>query len=162
MLLRQTGFTYSACGLFTKNKERIQKFKEIGYSRYVYQNELDKACFQHDMVYGDFKDLTRRTASDNILCDKAFTLLKIPKYDGYQRALASVAYQFIDKTSALLARSETLATRDKSVSSRAIKNENMSSKELVKELHKPIIIKFKKRKVHSGTIFGVLILLISN
>ena len=93
---------------------------------------------------------------------KHLTLLKIPKYDGYQRALASVAYQFIDKTSALLARSETLATRDKSVSSRAIKNENMSNKELVKELHKPIIIKFKKRKVHSGTIFGVLILLISN
>ena len=79
MLLRQTGFTYSACGLFTKNKERIQKFKEIGYSRYVYQNELDKACFQHDMAYGDFKDLTRRTASDNILCDKAFNITKNSK-----------------------------------------------------------------------------------
>ena len=50
MNLRQPGFTYSACGLFTKNKERIQKFKETENSRYIYQNELDKACFQHDMV----------------------------------------------------------------------------------------------------------------
>ena len=69
MHLRQPGFTYSAWGQFTKSKERIQKFKETGDSRYIYQNELDKACFQHDMVYGDFKDLTRRTASDKILRD---------------------------------------------------------------------------------------------
>ena len=62
MHLRQPGFTYSACGPFTKNKERIQKFKETGNSRYIYQNKIDKACFQHDMAYGDFKDLTRRTA----------------------------------------------------------------------------------------------------
>ena len=65
--VRQPGFIYSACGPFTKNKERIQKFKEIGDSRYIYHNELDKACFQDDMAYGDFKDLTRRTASDKIL-----------------------------------------------------------------------------------------------
>ena len=61
MYLRESGFTYSACGPFTINKDRIQKFKEIGDSRYV-SNELDKACFQHDMAYGDFKDLTRRIA----------------------------------------------------------------------------------------------------
>ena len=61
MHLRQPGFTYGACGPFTKNKERIQKFKETGDSRYIYQNELDKACFQYDMAYGDFKDLARRT-----------------------------------------------------------------------------------------------------
>ena len=48
------GFIYSACGPFTKNKERIEAFKETGDSRYIYQNELDKACFQHDMTYGDF------------------------------------------------------------------------------------------------------------
>ena len=53
--LRQPGFTYSACGRFTKNKKRIQKIKETGDSRYIYQNETDKACFQHDMAYGDFK-----------------------------------------------------------------------------------------------------------
>ena len=74
MHLRQPGFTYSACGPFTKNTERIQKFKETGYSRYIYQTKLDKACFQHDMGYADFKDLTRRTASDKILQDKAFNI----------------------------------------------------------------------------------------
>ena len=56
MHLRQTEFTYSAYEPFTKNKERIQKFKETGDSRYIYQNKLDKACFQHDTPYGDFKD----------------------------------------------------------------------------------------------------------
>ena len=60
MHLRQPGFTYSACGPFTKNKERIQKLKKTGDSRYIYKNELDKASFQHDMAYGDFKDLTKR------------------------------------------------------------------------------------------------------
>ena len=53
----QHQLNYSACGPFTKNKERIQKFKETGDSRYIYRNELDKACFQHDTAYGDFKDL---------------------------------------------------------------------------------------------------------
>ena len=67
MHLRQPGFTYSTCGPFTKNKERIQRFKEIGDTSYIYQNELDKACFQHDMDYGDFKDLTKRTAADKVL-----------------------------------------------------------------------------------------------
>ena len=61
MYLIQPGFTYCACGPFTKNKERIQKFKETGDSRYICRNELDKACFQHDMAYGD---LAGRTASD--------------------------------------------------------------------------------------------------
>ena len=75
--LRQPGFTYSACGPFTKTKERIQKFKQAGDSRYVYKNELDKACFQHDTAYGDFKDLKRRTAADNVLKIKHLIVLKI-------------------------------------------------------------------------------------
>ena len=54
--LKQPGFTYSACGPFTKNKERIQKYKETGDTSHIYKNKLEKACFQHDMVYGDFKD----------------------------------------------------------------------------------------------------------
>ena len=54
------GFTYSTCGPFTKNNERIQKFKQTGDSRYIYQNKLHKVCFQHDMAYGDFKDLPKR------------------------------------------------------------------------------------------------------
>ena len=71
MHLRQPQFTCSACGPFTKKKkERIQKFKEIGDSRYIYGNELDKACFQHDMAYGDFKDIARRAAADKVLRDK--------------------------------------------------------------------------------------------
>ena len=77
MHLKQPGFTYSACGSFTKNKEKIQNFKETRDTTYIYKKELDKACFQHDMTYGDFKDLKRRTASDKILRDKAFKLLKI-------------------------------------------------------------------------------------
>ena len=99
MHLRQSGFTYSAYGPFTKNKERIQKFKETGASQYIYQNELDEACFQHDIGYGDFKDLSRRTASDKTLCDKAFNIAKNPKYDGYQKGLASMVYKFFDKKS---------------------------------------------------------------
>ena len=85
MHLNQSGFTNSACGPFTKNKERTQNFKkETGDSQYIYQNELDKACFQDDMAYEDFKDLTRRKAADERSCDKfAFNIAKNPKYDGY-------------------------------------------------------------------------------
>ena len=99
MHLKQPGFTYSACGSFTKNKERIQKFKETGDTSYIYKNELDKACFQHDMAYGDFKDLARRTASDKVLRDIAFNIAKNPKYDGYQIGIASMVYKFFDKKS---------------------------------------------------------------
>ena len=94
MDIKQPGFTYSACGLFTKNKEQIQKFKETGDKSYIYKNELDKACFQHDIEYGDFKGIKRRTASHTILRDKAFNIAKNPKYDGYQRGLASMVYKF--------------------------------------------------------------------
>ena len=97
MHLKQPGFTYSACGPFTKNKERIQNFKGTGDTSYIYKNELDKACFQHYMAYGDFKDLVRRTASDKVLRDKAFNIAKNTKYDGYQRGLASMVYKFFDK-----------------------------------------------------------------
>ena len=81
MYLRHPGFTYCACGPFTKNKGRIQKFKETGDTNYIYKNELDKACFQHDISYEDFKDIKRRTASDKSLRDKAFNIAKNPKYD---------------------------------------------------------------------------------
>ena len=74
MHLRQPGFTYSACGPFTKNEERIQRFKETGDTSYIYKNELDKACFQHDMAYGDFKDLAKRTAADKVLRNRAFKI----------------------------------------------------------------------------------------
>ena len=95
--LDKSGFTYRACGSFTKNKEKIQKFKEEGDSRYIFQNEVDKASFQHRMAYGDFKNLTRRTASHKILCDKAFSIAKNPNYDGYQKGLAWMVYKYFDK-----------------------------------------------------------------
>ena len=96
MLLRQPRFTYSAWGSFTKNKERIQKFKETGDLGYIYQNKLDKACLQHDVAYGDFKELTSKTASEKVLHDKAFNIAKNPKHDGYQRGLTSMVYKFFD------------------------------------------------------------------
>ena len=133
MDLRQPGFTYTACGPFPKNKEQIQKFKQTGDSRYIYKNELDKACFQHDMAYGDFKDLKKRTATDEVLRDKAFNIAKDPKYDGYQRGLASMVYKFFGKK-----------TADSGVKSIP------QNEQLAEELHKPIIRKFKKRKVYSA------------
>ena len=87
MHLKQPGFTYSACRPFTKDKERIKKFKETGDTNYIQKNELEKACLQHDMAYGDFNDLARRTASDKVLIDKAFNIAKNPKYDGYQKRI---------------------------------------------------------------------------
>ena len=140
MHLREPGFTYSACGSFTKNKERMKKFKETGDSRYIYQNEIDKACFQHDMAYKDFKDLARRTASDKILLDKAFNIAKNPKYDRYQRGLASMVYKFFDKKT----------------SGSGIKNENMPDQQLAEELYKPILKKFKRSEVQSPFIDNIL------
>ena len=131
MHLRQLQFTYSACGPFTKHKQRIQKFMQTGDTNYIYKNELDKACFAHDAAYSDSKDLTKRTAADKILRDRAFYIAKDPKYDRYQRGLATMVYKFFDKKS--------------KGSGIAIKSQNQ---QLVKELHKSIIKKFKKGKVH--------------
>ena len=133
--LRQPRFTYSVCGPFTENKQRIQKFKETGDTIYIYKNELGKACFQHDMAYGDFKDLKRRTFSDNVLRDKAFNIAKNPKYDGYQRGLASVVCKCFDK---------------KPKGSGVANNEIKEKFQLPEELHKPIIRNFEKRTVYSG------------
>ena len=99
MHLRQPGFSYSACGSFTKNKERIEKFMKSGNTDFIYKNKLDKACFQHDIAYGKSKDLVKRTQSDKVLRGKAFKIASDPKYDGYQRGLASMVYNFFDKKS---------------------------------------------------------------
>ena len=123
MHLKLPGFTYSACGPFAKNKDRIQKFKETGDTSYTYKNELDKASFQHDMSYGYFKDLKRRTFSDKVLRDKAFNIAKNPKYDGYQRGLASMVYKFFDKKSA----------------GGGVNIPLEFNEQLAEELHKPII-----------------------
>ena len=137
--------TYSACGPFTENKQRIQKFMETGDTRYIYKNDLDKACFQHNMAYGDFKDLKRRRQSDIVLKNKALKIASNPKYNGYERGLASKVYKFFN-----------------SKSKRSGLKENqgnfVKTSQLADELHKPIIRKFKKRKVYSsfkGNIWGV-------
>ena len=122
--LKQRGFTYSVCGPFTKNKERIKKFKETGDSKYIYKNELDKACFQHDVAYGDFKNLSKRTASDKVLIDEAFSIAKNPKYDRYQIGLASMVYKCFDK---------------KSTGSGVANNKIKQNRHLAEELHKPLI-----------------------
>ena len=137
MHLRQPQFTYSACGPFTKNKERIQKFKETGDTKYIYKNELDKACFQHDMAYGDFKDLAKRTAAGKLLTNKAFNIAKNPRYEGYQRRLASMVYKFFDKKTKGSGESHTIKSTSQ-------------NQQLPEELHIPITRKFKKRKVYSA------------
>ena len=96
MHLRQPGFTYSACGPFTKHKERIKKFEQTGDTRYIYRNELDKAYFQQDAAYADNKDLLNRTQADKILRYKAYGIANNPQYDGYQRGLASMVYKCFD------------------------------------------------------------------
>ena len=87
---------------FLETNTEFKKFKETEDSRYIYQNELDEPCFQHDMTYGEFMDLPRRTSYDNALRDKIFNIAKNPKYDGYQRGLASMVYTFFNKKSAWL------------------------------------------------------------
>ena len=94
MHLKQHGFTYNACGSFTKNKKRIEKFMKTENTDFIYKNELDKVSFQHDMAYGKSKDLIKRTQSDKVLRFKAFKIANNLKYDGYQRGLASMVYKF--------------------------------------------------------------------
>ena len=97
--LKQPKFKYRACGPFGKNETIIKRLKkkETRDSRYIYQSELDKACFQHDLAYGDFQDLNRKTAADKVLHDKLFDFAKIPKFPSYQVGRSSMFYRFFDK-----------------------------------------------------------------
>ena len=152
MHLKQPGFSYSACGPFTKNKERIQKFMQNGNTNFIYKNELDKTCFQHDMTYGKSKDLVKRTQSDKVLKNKAFEIASDPKHHSYQRGLLSMVYKFFDKKFSSLNKSSSL----NKFSGSGIANE--PNYQLANELHKPIIKNFKKRKVYSSfrdNIWGV-------
>ena len=140
--LKQPQFVYSACGPFTRHKERINKFKQTGDTRYIYRNELDKACFQHDSAYAHHKNLINRTEADKVLRDKAYDIASNPEYDGYQRGLVSMVYKFFDK---------------KSIGSGTTKSKDSSSI-LADELHKPVIKKFNNSKVYSkfkDNIWGV-------
>ena len=158
MYLRQPGFTYSASRPFTKNKKRIKRFKESGDWRYIYQNEVDKAFFQHDMTYRRFKELPRRTVSDKVLHNKAFNVAKNPRYDGIKKVLLQWFIFFFDKKSSAThanqfagnavtrAWSEALTTQNQS----DIENKIISNQQLAEELHQPIIRKFEKRKACSS------------
>ena len=135
MHLRQPRFVY---GPFTRHKVRIKEFKCTGDTHYIYRNELNKACFQHDSTYADHKDLINRTKSDKVLRDKEYDIASNPEYDVYQRGLASMVYKFFDKKST-----------GSGIASSSI---------LADELHKPVIKKFNKRKVYSqfkDNIWGV-------
>ena len=136
--LKHPGFPYSACRSFTKHqkfKETIQKFKETGNLKLLYRNESDEACFAHD-GNSDCKDLAERTTSDKILKDKAYEIARNHNYDGYQRGLASMVYNFFDK---------------KTGSGATVKSKAgiSGNEQLAKELHKPVIKKFKRRKVYA-------------
>ena len=137
MHLRQPQFVYSACGPFTRHKERIKKFKQTCDMRYIYRNELDEACFQHDSAYADHKDLINRTKADKVLRDKAYDIASNSEYGGYQKGLASMVYKFFDK--------KLMGSGFKK-----LKNTTKSSSSiLAAELHILIIKKFDKRKVFS-------------
>ena len=119
MHLRQPQFVYSASGPFTRHKERIKEFKCIGDTDLLYRNELDEACFKYDAAYAKYKYVENRLISDQKLRNSAYDIASNPKYDGYQRGLASMVYKIFDSKVAPL-----------------------------EELHKPVIKKFNKRKVY--------------
>ena len=102
MHLRRPQFVYSACGPFTRHKERIKEFKHTGDMHLLYRNELDKACFKHDAAYAKYKDVENRLISDQKLRNSAYDIASNPKYDGYQRGLASMIYKFFDSKVARL------------------------------------------------------------
>ena len=146
--LKQPGFIYSLCVSFTKSKERIEKFMQTGSTDFIYRNELDKACFQHGMSSGKSKDLIKRTQSEKVLRDRAFKIVSDPKYDGYQRGLASTVYKFFDKKSSGSGADTSLAN----------KSATEPNYQLANELHKQIIRNLKRRKVYSSfrdNIWGV-------
>ena len=95
--LKQPGFTYNSCGVFTKYFERIQKFRKTVIFEYIYRNELDQVCFPHYAAHSDSKNVAKRTIAVKILKDRASEIYRNPKYHGYQRVLASMVHMFFDK-----------------------------------------------------------------
>ena len=117
-----------------------KELKYLNKQRYIYRNELDKACFQHDSAYADHKDLINRTEADKFLRDKANDIASNREYDGYKKGLASMVYKFFDKKS-----------MGSGIKKDATKSSSLESSSLIlaDELHKPVIKKFNKRKVYS-------------
>ena len=85
-----------------KTKKRLRSSGKLETRlnwKFIYKNDLDKACFQHDMFYGKYKDLTKKTQSGNVLREKLFEIASNPRFDGYQRGLTSMVYRSFDKKS---------------------------------------------------------------
>ena len=158
MYLRRPQFIYSACGPFTRHKERIKNFKQTSDTHYIYRSELDKACFQHDSAYVDNEDLTNRTKADKVLRDKAYNIASNPKYDGYQRGLASMVYKFFDKKSMGSGTAEPSSLERMAEPSSLESMVEPNSLKLADELNKTVIRKFNKGKLYSqfkDNIWGV-------
>ena len=125
---KQLRYNYSACGPFSKHRERIKKFRETSSLKHLYRIELDKGCFDHQAALSDKKYLTNTTISDEILKDRAYEIDRNRGYDGYQRVLASIVYNCFDKkTGSIVSVNEQLA----------------------EELRKPVIKKSKRWKVYA-------------
>ena len=134
LYLRQPGFTHSACRPFTKHHDRIQKFRKTADLKYIFKNKLDEACCAYDASYSDSKNLAKRTISDRILKDRAYEIVINLNYDVYQIGLASMVNKFFVTKTGL----EVIAASKAGAS---------VNEELAQELHKPVIKKFKRRKV---------------
>ena len=127
---------YSACGPFTRHKQRINDFMNDGKLIHILKNKLDAACFQHYSAYGKYKDRLNRKKSDVVLKNKALEIAVNPKISGYQRGLASMIYKLFDK-------------RTKGYG--LINKGNLQANSMLAEaLHKPINKNFKRRKVYSN------------
>ena len=136
MHLRQPQFVYSACGPFTRHKERIKEFKRTGDTLLLHRNELDKVCFKHDAAYAKYKDVENRLISDQKLINSAYDIASNPKYDGYQGGLASMAYKFFDSKVAPL---DKKAMSGKGNAKHSSLKRTGNNKILAEELHKPVI-----------------------
>ena len=159
MHLKQPQFVYSACGPFTRHKERIREFKHTCDTHLLYRNELDKACFKHDAAYAKYKDVENRLISDQKLRNSAYDIASNPKYDGYQRGLASMVYKFFDSKVAPLDK-KTMSGKGnaKHMAKPSSLERTTNNKILAEEFHKPVIKKFNRRKVYSqfrDNIWGV-------
>ena len=159
MHLRQPQFVYSVCRPFTRHKERIKEFKRTGDTRLLYRNELDKACFTHDAAYAKYKDVENRLISDQKLRNSAYDIASNPKYDGYQRGLASMVYKFFDcKVAPLDKKTMSGKVNAKHTAKPSSLERTGNNKILAEELYKPVIKKYNKRKVYSqfkDNIWGV-------
>ena len=141
MHLKQPDFTWKAFGPFTKNKDGIQKLMQAGNAGYICENDIDKACFQHDMPYGKYKDFAKRIESDKVL--KGFKAAGKTNYDGYQRGLVSIVYKFFNKKSA---GSGVAILANKSMTNQL---------QLANELHKRNIRQFKRKRVYSSFKYNI-------